>query len=62
MGSVALDQPLLNLRGSIGVRDDGGGDGAEARKLAHGELFSVASGPRNFEGADVGEVSKRPQI
>ena len=54
VGSVALDQPLLNLRGSIGVRDDGGGDGAEARKLAHGESFSVASGPRNFEGADAG--------
>jgi hypothetical protein len=49
VAGVELDPPLLNLRGIIGTRD---GDSAQARKLARGESFSVASGPRTYEGAD----------
>jgi len=49
VAGVELDPPLLNLRGIIGTRD---GDSAQARKLARGESFSVASGPRTHEGAD----------
>jgi hypothetical protein len=49
VAGVVLEPPLLNLPGIIGTRD---GDSAEARKLARGESFSVASGPRTHEGAD----------
>jgi hypothetical protein len=50
VGSVALVQPLLSLPGGIG----NDGDGAEAHKLARGDSFSVASGPKTFEGTDAG--------
>jgi hypothetical protein len=52
VGSVALDQPLLSLRGDIRARDDD--DGADARKLARGESFSVTSGQRTYEDEDAG--------